>query len=223
MPYVWTGPVPVGSYDDEPALILPDWLGPRELGQIEETTGGRILEVPSTDRVQVWRADGDGGWVDMGYVDNFEIEQADRLRHEYDRSLGEILRAHKLEVQFQAPHEFVQDWAQAYPWMTSRPADWVELWSRHMLNGPAALLGEGWRRQWVDWSLAAMVGLVGELPLTRWGVGRWAQWEQGHRRKGYAAQWQHLLDGLRYPDQVAQEWLQRSWEQSKGMTLDGGE
>lgn len=171
MPHVWAGPQ---AYAGDPVLVLPNWLGPRELDIIEQTTGGRIVEVPDTGLVRVSRADGEGGWIDLGYADNFELEQADQFRYKFDRSLGELL-VRKTTIELDVPFELMQDWAAGYRWKTSRPADWTELWTRHMLNGPAALVAGGWRREWVGWSQSAVWGLVGDK-VNRWGIDRLQRW-----------------------------------------------
>lgn len=199
-------------------LVLPDWMGAAELAVAEEITGGRVVEIDGGGRVLVSRPNGEGGWIDMGYADQIEIEQADQLRSEFDRSLGEVLRANRLAMEFEAPFELVQDWAAAYPWATSQLIDWIERWSRHMLNGPAALmLREGWRSGPVRWSWEAIAGLT--IGGGRWATDRLHQWfKEEYRRPSwaqqvaayeqpfvdrvaqsqarYAEQWSRLLNGM---------------------------
>jgi hypothetical protein len=186
-------------------------MTPEQRAEAERVTGGNF--VTDDGRVLVSRPNDLGGWTDLGYADNFELEQADQLRDRIGQlsgALSETLRARKMTMEVDVPFELVQDWARNREWITTPSADWVRRWSSNWLNGPAARLREGWRNGPVRWSWSSVMNLIG-TKVTYWGSRRWDAWiEQRHHDIAHGYPVRSTPDPLvQYTDLVAAK--QRVW------------
>lgn len=185
---------------DQPVLVLPNWVS--EALYRDYVGWEQRVEIANAGTVYLARPDGEGGWVEMGTTSTgVELVSGGRMT---GKTYTEQILARQTEQRERTP-----------------AGRWIDRNARTGVN-PGAWRG-GWCSGRVRWSERAIRTLADCCPRAEQRTRVLWVWASTPELQGTPEPhpMQQLAEGGRVTVDMTDGVLQRSWEQSKGMTLDG--